>query len=291
MRQNHVVFGLALLCGTPAFAQEPNAPPPGILVVTREQFRPGNLAAHNKHLPGFYALYEKANVGAARLGLLPLSGDQNHLLFLEGHPSAADMEATRKKMREVIGSSPVLQAELDALVGKSVSLHESQTVMLARLRTDLSYHLNTREQIGRARYFNVTVLRVNTGRGVDWADYTRQTNAAREKAGLDEHTAVYAVTSGAPAGTFLILSTMRSLSEADDGALGGAARAQKMTAALGGESVVAARRKATSELVAQSVTTLYSVDRATSRPRPEFVAADPDFWKVKETPKPAPIKK
>ncbi len=288
MRQIRTVLGLVLLCSPVAFAQEPNAPPPGILVVTREQFKPGNMATHNKLIPAFYALYEKAKVGAPRLGLAPLSGDQNHLLYLEGYPSAADMEATAKKMDDVMGGSPALQAELTALDAKSVSLHESQTVMIGRFAADLSYHPNTREQTGRARYFNVTVLRVNAGRGADWADYTKQTNAAREKAGLDEHTMIYSVTSGAPAGTFLVLSTMHSLSEADDGAKGAAARAKKMSDALGGELVVAARRKTNSELVAQAVTTLYSIDRGTSRPRPEFVTADPDFWKPKEMPKPAP---
>lgn len=291
MRQSQTVLGLVLLCSTAAFAQEPNAPPPGILVVTREQFKPGNMATHNKQIPAFYALFDKANVGAARLGLVPISGDLNHLLYLEGYPAAAEMEATRKKMGDVMGGSPALQAELDALMSKSASLHESQTVMLATLRSDLSYHPNTREQTGRARYFNVTVLRVNVGRGAEWADYTKQTNAAREKAGLDEHTVVYGVNSGAPAGTFLILSTMRSLSEIDDAAKGGDARTKKMRDALGGDSVVAERRKTNSELVAQAVTTLYSIDRATSRPRPEFVAADPDFWKPKEMPKAMPVKK
>jgi hypothetical protein len=277
-----------LFCGTLSFAQEPNAGPPPVLIVAREQFRPGNMATHNKQIPAFYALYEKAKVGAARLGRVPLSGDQNHILYLEGHASSADMEATTNKMDEVIGGSAALQAEMDALSSKNDPLHESQTTMLAALRADLSYHPNTREQTGRARYFSVTVLRVNVGRGVDWADYTKQTNAAREKAGLDEHTMVYGVNSGALAGTFLILSTMRSLSEFDDAARGGAARTQKMTAALGGESVVAARRKTNSEIVAQAVTTLYSIDRSLSRPRPEFVAADPDFWKPREMPKPAP---
>jgi hypothetical protein len=288
MRQIRTVLGLVLLCSPVAFAQEPAAPPPGMLRVTREQFRPGNMATHNKQIPAFYALFEKAKVGSPRLGLVPVSGDQNHILYFDGYPSAADMEATDRKMDEVMGASPALQAEMDALSSKNDPLHESQTVMLATFRPDLSYHPNTREQTGRARYFNVTVLRVNVGRGVDWADYTKQTNAAREKAGLDEHTAVYAVGSGAPAGTFLILSTMRSLSEVDAAAAGGAARAQKMTAALGGESVVAARRKTNSELVAQATTTLYAIDRGISRPRPEFVAADPDFWKSKEMPKPAP---
>ena len=291
MRHSHAVFGFVLLCGTLSFAQEPNAPPPGMLRVSREQFRPGNMPTHNKMMPPIYALYDKANVGAARLGLLPVSGDQNHLLYLEGFASAADMEATAKKMNDVLGAAPAMQAEVDALLSKSAPLHESQTVMLATFRPDLSYHPNTREQTGRARYFNVTVVRVNVGRGTDWADYTKQTNAAREKAGLDEHTAVYAVGSGAPAGTFLILSTMRSLSEIDDGAKGAAARAVKMRDALGGESVVATRRKTNSEIVAQATTTLYAIDRGISRPRPEFVAADPDFWKVKEMPKPAPVKK
>jgi hypothetical protein len=194
-------------------------------------------------------------------------------------------------MDEVIGGSPALQAELDALFAKTEPMHESQTVMHALMRADLSYRPNTREQTGRARYFNYTLLRVNTGRGVDWADYTKQTNAAREKAGLDEHTVVYQVLSGAPAGTFLILSTARSLSELDDSVRGNAARTQKMTAALGGEGVVAARRKTISELIAQQATTLYAIDRATSRPRPEFVAADPEFWKAPEMPKAAPAKK
>lgn len=292
MSQIRTVLGLVLLCSPVAFAQEPSAPPPGMLVVTREQFRPGNMAAHNKLMPPIYAVLDRANVGAPRLGLLPVSGDQNHLLFFEGYSSAADMENTRKKVIETMGAAPAQQAELEALMGKSAPMHESQTVMHALFRGDLSYHPNTREQTGRARYFNVTMLRVNTGRGTDWADYTKQTNAAREKAGLDEHTAVYQVLSGAPAGTFMILSTWRSMSEADDSVRGAAARNQKMTAALGGESVVAARRKTNSELVAQATTTLYSIDRAISRPRPEFVAADPDFWKPKEMPKPpAPVKK
>jgi hypothetical protein len=290
MRRIQTLLGLVLLCTSVASAQEPmpNAPPPGLLVVTREQFRPGNMATHNKQIPSFYALFEKAKVGAARLGLLPLSGDQNHLLYLEGYPSAADMEGTAKKMDDVMSASPALQAEMDALSAKNDPLHESQTVMHAVFRADLSYHPNTREQTGRARYFNITVLRVNVGRGTDWADYTRQGNAGREKAGLDEHTVVYQVLSGAPAGTFLIMNTARSLSELDDNIKGTGARNQKLTAALGGENVMAVRRKMNSELVAQSVTTLYSIDRAISRPRPEFVAADPDFWKPREMPKPAP---
>jgi len=70
------------------------------------------------------------------------------------------MEATDKKMEDVMGASPALQAEMNALAQKNDRLHESQTVWVARLRSDLSYRPNTREMTGKARYFSVTTLRV-----------------------------------------------------------------------------------------------------------------------------------
>jgi hypothetical protein len=65
----------------------------------------------------------------------------------------------------------------------------------------------------------------------------------------------------------------------------------KLTEALGGEVVVRPRQKMLSEIVAQSSSATYSIDRSLSRPRPEFVAADPEFWKPKEMLKKEPAKK
>jgi len=284
------VVAVLLACGAGAIAQEAAGPPP-VLVVTREQFKPGNMAEHNKQIPAFYALFERAKVGTYRLGLLPVSGDLNHLLYLEGYPSFAEMEATDKKMEDVMSASPALQAEMDALTLKNDRLHESQTVWVTRLRSDLSYRPNTREMTGKARYFTITTIRANMGRAGDLADFMKQTNAAREKANLDEHVSVYQVTSGAPGGTFLIASTSRSLAEADEAIKGMDARDKKMEEALGGDIVVKQRQKALADILAQATTTLYRVDRALTRPRPEFLAADPDFWKPKEPAKKAPAKK
>ena len=277
-RRSLPVVGLVLAFGTEALAQQPSGPPQ-VLLMTREQFRPGKMAEHNKQIPAFNALFERAKVGGYRLGLVPVSGDQNHLLYLEGYPSFAEMEATTAKIEAAWAASPAMRAEFDALTLKNDPLHESQTAWLARLRPDLSYRPNTMERTGKARYFSVSVTRVNTGRGADYADYVKQTNAAREKANLDEHTAVFQVLNGAPAGTYLVMGTSRSMSESDDFFKGLDARTKKMNEALGGEVVVRQRNKTFSEIVAQSTTTLYSIDRALSRPRPEFVAADPDFWK------------
>ena len=180
---------------------------------------------------------------------------------------------------------------MNALAQKNDRLHESQTVWVARLRSDLSYRPNTREMTGKARYFSVTTLRANIGRGSDLADYLKQTNAAREKANLDEHASVYQVTSGAPGGTFVILSTSRSLAEADEAIKGMDARDKKMEEALGGNIVVKQRQKTVADILSQITTTLYRVNRTLSRPRPEFVTADPDFWKPVEPAKKEPAKK
>ena len=150
-------LAVLLACSAGAVAQEMSGPPP-VLVVTREQFKPGNMAEHNKQIPAFYALFERAKVGTYRLGLLPVSGDLNHLVYLEGYPSFAEMEATDKKMEDVMAASPALQAEMDALTLRNDRLHESQTVWVARLRSDLSYRPNTREMTGKARYFTATTL-------------------------------------------------------------------------------------------------------------------------------------
>lgn len=278
MRSRYLpVVGLLLLGGSEALAQQS---PPQVLMITREQFRPGNMAAHNRDIPAFYALFEKAGVGAYRLGLVPFSGDQNHLLYIEAYASFAEMEATVKKMEATFAGSAALQREMDALTKRTDSLHDSQSVMIAVRRNELSYRPLAVDAVAKGRFLNYTMTRVNPGRATDYADYVRQTNAAREKANLDEHSTVWQVTSGAPTGTFLTLTWNRSLSEVDEFRKGLDARTKKLNEALGGEVVVKQRQKMLSEIVAQGATTVYAVNRDISRPSPEFVAADP-FWKPK----------
>lgn len=274
--------------GVPSFAQQA---PPAVLVITREAFKPGNMASHNRHIPAFFALFDKAKVATTRLGVVPVSGDLNHLLYFEPHASFAAAEAATKKLEAAFAGSAALQAELDALTKQTDSLHDSQTVMMALRRTDLSYRSPAIEAVAKARYLTVTTTRVAMGRGADYADYTKQTNAAREKANLAEHSTVWQVTSGAPAGTYIVTSVSRSLSEIDDFVKGNAERTRKMTEALGGDVVVKQRQKALAEIVAASSTAVYSINRALSWPSPEFIAADPDFWKPKEPAKKEPAKK
>lgn len=280
------LLGLLLCAGADALAQQS---PVQVLVINREQFKPGNMAGHNRHIPAFYALFDKAKVGSPRLGLVPFAGDQNHILYLEGYQTFAEVETTGKKMEETFAGSATLQAELDGLTKLTDSLHDSQTMMIAVRRQDLSYRPLMVDGVAKSRFLSLATTRVNTGRGTAYADYVKQTNAAREKAGLDEHTTVWQVTSGAPAGTFLSFVWYRSLAEIDAARKGTDARTRKLEEALGGPVVVQQRQKMLSENVAQTTLSMYSVNRGISRPSPEFLAADPDFWKP--IPKKEPAKK
>jgi len=62
----------------------------------------------------YLALFNRANVRGSRLGLVPVSGDDNQILYLEGYASFAELEATRNKSDETFAASPALQAELAA---------------------------------------------------------------------------------------------------------------------------------------------------------------------------------
>jgi hypothetical protein len=80
----------------------------------------------------------------------------------------------------------------------------------------------------------------------------------------------------------VLFTFMRSLSENDALRAGMDARNKKLDEALGGEAVLKARLKLASEIIAQSSTTLYAFNRGISRPSPEFVTADPSFWKANQ---------
>ena len=150
---------------------------------------------------------------------------------------------------------------------------------------------------------SITTTRIKPGRVPDYVDYIKSLNVARKKAGVDVHTAVYQVATGAPTGTFLSFTSIRSLSDIDDVRQKAEQSQKALDDALGGADVVKQRRMLISEIVADGFNTLYALEPSLSRPTALSAAADPDFWnpkpaastkalvakkenKAKETPKP-----
>ena len=284
-----------LLLSAAAVAQEQPSGPPPVLVINQEEIKTGSMGPHEKQVVSYLALFNRANVGGYRLGLVPVSGDDNQIIYLQGYPSFAEFEATQKKMEETFAASAALQAELEALDRQTGPMHATQKTMLAVYRPDLSYRPLSGETVAKSRYFTVITSRIKPGRVADYEEWAKQFNRAREKANLDEHSAVYQVISGAPAGTpagtFMIFVAYRSLTEWDTFGKGLQARNKAIDEAVGGDVVVKQRREMAEAIFADTQSVLYAFNPKISRPSTQFAAADPDFWSPKVAAKALATKK
>ena len=283
MRIPLIALAVLMSCGAASLAQQ-NAPdgPPPVIAIGREEIPPGRMPAHERNAAGFVSVLNRIGATSHRIALVPLSGDDNQVLYLEPYASFAEFAQARRQFDEAVTSNAALRTEMDQLMRDNVQLHHSQKTMLARYRADLSYRPKPREETARARYFSITSVRVKLGRGPDLAEWIKQGNAARAKANIDDHTAVYQVASGAPFGTFLFFSSHKSLQEWDEDFARGEQEQKAIDEALGGPVVVASRRQLAAEITIEVMNTLFAINPAMSRVPAQMAAVDPDFW----TPKP-----
>jgi hypothetical protein len=291
MRASKVVAVLAALAplSLPALAQEPPAAPP-VMRITIEDIKPGSMGLHEKSVASYLAFFSRAQVPMTRMGMVPIAGDQNQVLYLEGFPSFEALEAADRKLETTIGASPALQAELEALDKSGGPLHSSQRSMIAVFRPDLSYRPLGAAAVGRSRYVRIGTLRIKLGRVPDYESYVKQGSRAREKANLTESNVVYQVTNGGPGATFLNFVAFRSLAEMDADRAGAAARNKAFDEALGGEEVTRQRRETFEAVVADFSAALYALNPRLGTPPPQIASADPDFWTPKVTGKALAVK-
>jgi hypothetical protein len=277
MRATVALVALAAGVAASVSAQEPQGPPK-VLVVSREEIKPGSMAAHTKSAVTYVSVANRVNAANYRIGLTPISGDDNVVVYLEAYPSFAALETARGAFDAAVAANAAMSAELD----RDGHLHASQRTTLYRYRADLSYRPGGMEDVARARYMSMQTNRIKPGRNADYVAYLKGQVAAREKANLDLHTAVYQSASGAPF-TFVTFTTARSLSEWDDGFARGEANTKAMEAALGGAEAARQQRMVLADVVAESTSAAYAMSPEISRPMPQFLAYDPGFW----SPRPA----
>lgn len=292
MRFAKVVAVLAALASlaSPLAAQEPIAAPP-VMRITVEDIKPGSMGAHDRSVAAYQAFFSRAQVPQPRIGMVPVAGDQNQVVYLEGFPSFEALEVADSKLAATLAASPALQAEMEALDKNGGPLHASQRTMIAVLRSDLSYRPLSVSAVGKSRYFGVATTRIKPGRISDYEGYIKQLNRARDKANLAESTAVYQVTSGAAVGTFMTFTANKSLAEVDAFRSGMAARNKAVDEALGGEEVVRQRRATIEEIVLDGRSALYALNPRLGTPVAQIASADPDFWTPKAPGKALAVKK
>ncbi len=282
MSRSTIALGIALTGLAAAVgAQSPDhSGPPPVLTMTREEIKPGRMAAHEKLNAAFISAVSRTPSESRWLGLVPVSGDENTTLFLSAFGNFAQAE-TQRKADEDLFTNTVFKSEIEALDKQAADVHAAQRTTFARYRPDLSFHPGTMEEVAQSRYFGITTVRVKYNRIPDYVEYVKAVNAAREKAGLPIKLAAYQVISGAQYGTFVYFRPLKSLKTWDDDQAAMAGTEKAMTEAYGGQEAARKVRLQGADLVMVADNAVYAMNPKISRPAPEFAKYDLAFWAPK----------
>ena len=279
MRITPVLLGLSLAAaaGLPAVAQDA-VTPPKVIQLQREFIKPGKAGAvHDRSEANFVAAMNRGKLQGHYVALNSMSG-RSRAIFIVGYPSFAAWEADNK----IVDKSPSLTAELDRALMTDGELLTDYDSAVATYDEDLSYHPHG--DIAHARYFEISLFHVKPGHRHDWHELTKMVKDANEKSGSSSHWATYEIAYGASDGTYLLLSSDKSLADIDQGF----AESKKFVEALGGPEGMEKLDQLYGETVDHSETQLFSINPKQSYADESWIKADPEFWKPKA---PAPAAK
>jgi len=285
MRKVLFMFLAACLVATGSttiLAQEhPPSGPPKVLVIVREEVKPGRGPAHEKVEAAWARAFSKGKYPAHYIAMTSVSGP-NQAWFVEGHDSLASTE----QAEQFIEKNAALKAEIDQIQRQDGELLAGSRSIVAVYREELGYRA-TGVNIGQMRYFYVTTVRVRPGHQDDFIEWSKIIRAAHEQANVPEHWAVFQVTLGMPAGTYVIFQPLKSLTEVDAFAQ---THGKAYQDATGDEGRKKLRELASAGLLS-SETNIFAFSPKMSYVSEETASADPDFWTPKPVAKTAPAAK
>jgi hypothetical protein len=252
-----------------------------VLVIFREEVKPGRGPAHEKVEAAWARAFSKGKYPAHYIAMTSVSGP-NQAWFVEGHDSLASTE----QAEQFIEKNAALKAEVDQIQQQDGELLDRSGGIVAAYREELGYR-TTGVNIGQMRYFYVTTVRVRPGHQDDFVEWNKIIKAAHEKANVPEHWAVFQVTLGMPAGTYLIIQPLKSLTEVDAFAQ---THGKAFQDAIGDEGRKKLRELASASILS-SETNIFAFSPKMSYVSKETASADPDFWTPKPVAKTAAAKK
>ena len=210
MRRIAFVMLLVLVMPLIAMAQtsEYSHRPPKVLVIGREDVKPGKGMAHEKSEAAWAQAFARAKWPTYYLGMSSVSGP-SQVWFCVGYDSFAAMEKDTLAQRK----SAILTAAQNQYGSAESEFLEGGRQLIAKFSEEISYKPNF--DLAEMRYFRVRTTRVKFGHDADYLELRKMLNAAFEKAGSKQSVVTFQVTGGAPAGTYLTFYPSKSAAEWD----------------------------------------------------------------------------
>jgi hypothetical protein len=198
-----------------------------------------------------------------------ITGDEREVTFLTFHDSFASVEKSLGAFESIERAVHMKDASFDREAAESEQASHSA---LFKLRDDLSYN-PTKVDPAHTTRWRVLVVGLKPGRATAFAELAKERIELYKKGNLDEHWIAYQSMSGPPAIVFV--TALRSLADLD-------ADQSEARKAIFTPSVQRQHDAVVQETVAYTEINYVAVRPEMSRPAPALVAANPDFWTVKE---------
>ena len=257
-----------------AEAQQPAAPAPStppVLVIYREEVKPGRAAAHAANETAWATAYLKGAAPQQWLGMTSVAGP-TEAWFLSGYASYEEFQ----KSEDAIEGHATLAADSDRFSAVDGDLVNRTSTIVAANRPALSYRSDVK--LPDMRYMQVDIVRVKAGFDGDFRTAWRTIAEAHTKGNMDEHWAVYEVDAGAQDLTFYFFYPRKTLSEIDKSGPMHAAAAYRDAVGENGRNQ---QREMFQRSVESSQTLIFKFRPAMSVLTKEWTDTDPAFWSPK----------
>lgn len=247
----------------------PPAPAYRVLTVFRETVKPGKRVAHNAH----EVAWAKANIAAKNptpmLAATAMSGAPE-TWYMSVFSSWAEYEASNK----ATNSNATLSAIDERFSAKEDEYLSDGRMMVFRFREDLSY--GPPANIAASRYFTIARASVRPGHVSEYEEVRKMVKAAHESAHLSDSFSIWESADGVANGTFLTIVARKSLAELDSGA---AIHGAAYQTALGGPEAQKKMEGMAASAIINGENNVFAFVPDQSIPPPEWIAADPKYWK------------
>ncbi len=243
---------------------------PKVLQITREFVKPGKAGmAHDKTESAFVNAMARAKWPTHYIAMTSLSGKSRALYFT----SYESFEAWQKDA-DAVAKNTTLSAALDRAGMADGDLLESTDQGLFYFRDEMSLH--PRADLSQMRYMELSLFHVRPGKEKQWTEVVKMAKAGYEKGVPDAHWGMFEQVYGADSGTYLLLTSHKTLAEIDKGF----AEDKQFETAMGEDGM-----KKFGELYAEcceaSQHQLFAFSSSQSYPQDDWIKSDPSFWKAK----------
>ena len=248
--------------------------PPQYINFVHERLRPGRGTAYDTTLSSIRDDYERFNIPAYWIEMKSLTGPDEILAF-----NLADSFSDLEKMGAGMAAGIAAHPELAGLQDRQLAENTSSVTNFIAERVDALGSRAATIDFAKMRLLHLTVFKIRPGHEAEFAEAAKSVAAAYEKVEGSPACVTYAVHSGAPAPSYLMLTALSSLKDEDAAA---ARRAPAMEAA--GPAVQQRLQEIARSAYDSIETNIYSVNPQLSHMPKDFTALDPNYWVTKTAP-------